>query len=714
MERKESCCDSQAGATGEKRKILMVASVASMIDQFNMPNIRLLLHLGYEVHVMCNFQEGNTCDAGQVQSLVKTLHSWHVKCHAWDCPRDAGIRSLGKCHKAYGQLDRLLGRLDVAWMHCQSPVGGALARLAAHRRKVRVIYTAHGLHFYQGAPLKNWMLYYPAEKLLAHWTDLLITINREDEALARKKLRAGKICRLPGVGIDISRFSNETCGKRMHREFCEKYRIPERAVILLSVGELSRRKNHQTVLQALAGMHRQDVYYVICGQGSLRGELRRQAELLGVAAQVRMTGYQKDVQQLYRNADIFVFPSLQEGLPVALMEAMASGLVCAVSDIRGNRELMDEEGGFLFPPNNFRMLQEGLEKLLAHPSAWHACGCHNQEKVKPYDQKQVMRRMERIYAGLSDEGQKSRSGAKRKVQVLLSTYNGEKYIRKQLESILRQKGVQVMLLVRDDGSTDGTVRILRQFEKENVNITVCTGSRLGAAGSFFALLKMADLSFDYYAFADQDDVWHSEKLAHACVRLDRESGDLPLLYAGKVICASADLKKRERFSYRIRREPSFGNALLENICMGCTQVFNRRLLLLAREHPPAGTVMHDWWMYLTASYFGKTVYDNHAYILYRQHGNNQVGMHNRWGARWMDRMGRMGQMRGKLSEQAADFRSAYAKPLTGEGHRSVLEAVCRYRECFAARLALAGSSRIYRQNWLDDKICRLLILAGFL
>ncbi|MDE7312283.1 MAG: glycosyltransferase [Eubacterium sp.] len=427
MKHKETRRDGKVSVSEKKIRILMLASVASMIDQFNMPNIRLLLKLGYEVHVMCNFKEGNTCDARQVQRLVSTLHDWHVRCHAWDCPRDTGIRSFKKCRKAYRQLDRLLERLDFAWIHCHSPIGGALARLAARHRNVRVIYTAHGFHFYQGAPIKNWILYYPAEKLLAHWTDILITINREDHALARRKLRAGKICYLPGVGIEISRFSagqstgnqpqtvclsdeirqgtdvsKKTGAGSVRREFCRKYRIPKQAVILLSVGELSRRKNHQAVLCALAGMRRQDVYYIICGQGNLRKKLCQQAKRLGVAPQVRMTGYQKDVEQMYRNADIFVFPSLQEGMPVALMEAMASGLVCAVSDIRGNRELVNEKGGFLFSPAHPQMLRDRLEKLLEQADQWQAYGRYNQARVKPYDQKEVMRRMKRIYDVLAD------------------------------------------------------------------------------------------------------------------------------------------------------------------------------------------------------------------------------------------------------------------------------------------------------------------------
>ena len=124
-----------------------------------------------------------------------------------------------------------------------------------------------------------------------------------------------------------------------------KYRIPKHAVLLLSVGELSRRKNHQAVIEALAELGRTDLYYLICGQGGLKEELAQQAHRLGIADRVILPGFQQDVADMYRSADLFVFPSLQEGMPVALMEAMAAGLPCVVSDIRGNRDLIDEQGG---------------------------------------------------------------------------------------------------------------------------------------------------------------------------------------------------------------------------------------------------------------------------------------------------------------------------------------------------------------------------------
>lgn len=381
-----------------KPRVLMAASVASMIDQFNMPNIELLQQLGYEVHVACNFKEGNTCDKERIKAFRKNLRDMHVRMHQWDCPRD--IRSVSKCVRAYRQILKLLESYRFAWMHCHSPVGGALARLAAHKLGVRTVYTAHGFHFYKGAPLKNWLLYYPAEKLLAHWTDVLITVNKEDYRFAEKKLRAGSIYRIPGIGIDLETYAahsaaadlKTTCGKEA---LCKKYRIPDKARILLSVGELNKGKNHKLAIEALAALHKQDVYYLICGQGILREELWRFAEQMGVGSRVRLPGYQEEMPYIYQGADIFVFPSKREGMPAALMEAMAAGMACAVSDIRGNRELIEDS--FRFPPGRPRQLAALLEMLLDDQQLRQELGCRNREKVGTYSREAVSRKMLKIY-----------------------------------------------------------------------------------------------------------------------------------------------------------------------------------------------------------------------------------------------------------------------------------------------------------------------------
>lgn len=380
----------------KRRTVLMLASVASMIDQFNMPNIALLQEMGYEVHVACNFHEGNTCDAKRLEKLKHTLSSMHVVWCQWDCPRD--VASIKKCCNAYRQLLRLFQEHDYAWIHCHSPVGGALARIAAGPRNIRVAYTAHGFHFYKGAPLRNWMLYYPAEKILAHWTDVLVTVNGEDYRFAKKHLRAGGIFRIPGVGIDTAGFAGGDGNPR--KAFRMRHGIPQDAVLLLSVGELNEGKNHRTVLDAMAGLRDQNVYYLVCGQGMLRERLLLHAAGLGIAERVRMLGYVEDVAAAYLAADLFVFPSRREGMPVALMEAMAAGLPCAVSDIRGNRELVTERR-LRFHPGCPDELAEILDALIADKNLCRMYGGRNRHRIQKYDVTVVKNRMEKIYGSLA-------------------------------------------------------------------------------------------------------------------------------------------------------------------------------------------------------------------------------------------------------------------------------------------------------------------------
>lgn len=375
------------------QRVLMLASVASMIDQFNMPNIRLLLQMEYEVHVACNFSEGNTCDKRQIRSLQKRLTDMHVTMHQWECPRS--VYAAGKVLRAYWQLSDLLDREGFAWIHCHSPIGGALARLTAHKKGIPVVYTAHGFHFYKSAPLKNWLFYYPAEKLLAHWTDALITVNKEDYRLALENLKAGKVWRIPGIGINTTKFSGYP-RQADRAAFCKKYDIPQDAVILLSVGELSNRKNHQAVIRAAAKLRRIDVFYVICGQGPLQKKLLRLARKCCFEDHVRMVGFQQNPAVFYQNADIFVFPSLQEGMPAALMEAMAAGMPCIVSDIRGIREL-SPKGGMFFRPQKPDELQKALESIIDSRQRWNGYGMQNRQKICAYSQSVVQSRMKKIY-----------------------------------------------------------------------------------------------------------------------------------------------------------------------------------------------------------------------------------------------------------------------------------------------------------------------------
>lgn len=292
-----------------------------------------------------------------------------------------------------------------------------------------------------------------------------------------------------------------------------------------------------------------------------------------------------------------------------------------------------------------------------------------------------------------------------RIQVLLSAYNGSAFLKEQLDSILGQRGVEVELLIRDDGSTDGTVDILRRYERERKNVHVTEGKNTGVTASFFALLAAADA--EYVAFADQDDIWLPEKLKNAVQKLAQVDG--PALYAGNKTLVDRDghrMKKQDTG----RRKPSFENALVESICTGCTIVMNRKLVQQIQEKLPRHAVLHDWWCYLVASYLGTVIYDETSYIYYRQHGDNAVGASSHVLGRMADQLRYIRRSRGKLAAQLAEFHNLYHENPDKDG--KVQEVLAG--KTLKGRVRLLFSGDIKRQRALDDLVMRVLFLAGWM
>lgn len=370
------------------KKALMNASVASMIYKFNMGNMDILKELGYQVDVACNFGKENPISKKEIQQFRYTLKKREIAVYKIVCPRK--IFSAKKIMISYKQIKKLADKGNYSLVHTQSPIGGVICRLAfrkARKKGTKVIYTAHGFHFYKGAPLINWLAYYPVEKICSYMTDVLICINKEDYELAKRKMKAKRVVYVPGVGIDLDRFQGSAYGsggkepgpenrsgeasitsaEEKRREYRKGIGVKPDEILLLSVGELNKNKNHIVVIKALAGLasQGQHIHYAIAGQGEMGEALAAAAKKLGVGSWVHLLGFQEDIAGWYRAADIFVFPSFREGLSVSLMEAMAFGMPCIVSRIRGNCDLIEEgRGGYLFEPGSICQLKSRICCLL--------------------------------------------------------------------------------------------------------------------------------------------------------------------------------------------------------------------------------------------------------------------------------------------------------------------------------------------------------------
>lgn len=306
------------------------------------------------------------------------------------------------------------------------------------------------------------------------------------------------------------------------------------------------------------------------------------------------------------------------------------------------------------------------------------------------------------------------------VQVLLSTYNGERYITEQIESIMKQSYPDVSVLVRDDGSSDGTVQKLQQMEQLYPGrIELIQGSNLGVIGSFFELLVMSDHHADYYCFCDQDDVWFDHKVKTAVSKLDNEMNIAePGMVFTSTLLTDGELNSQGIWPNPPRREPSFYNALYENVAIGATITMNqsaRNLFINGRSVDSQKILMHDWWFYLLISAFGKVIYDPGPSMLYRQHGNNVVGGSNSPVEKLKNKFNSFKRHIGKdlLRAQALEFRRLYGEQLEGE-KREQLDLFVAPRSRLIDRLKYMNRSRLHRQSRSESLLFKFLVLVGFI
>ncbi|TJX68819.1 glycosyltransferase family 4 protein [Soehngenia saccharolytica] len=364
-------------------KILFVATVDSHIKTFHIPYIKMLKEMGNQVDVASNGEE----------KIPYTDNKWEISFE----------RSPFKKQniKAYHDLKKIIKQNNYDLIHCHTPVGGVIARLAAkeyRKDKLKVIYTAHGFHFYKGAPLKNWIIYYSVEKWLSKYTDCLITINEEDYNIAKAKFKAKEVKLVNGVGIDLTKFSPQTTDNKI--KLREKYGFNQNDFILFYAGELNSNKHQDFLIEVVGRLKSKipNIKLLLAGKGIKLNEYKSLVAKMKLNDSIYFLGYRNDINSLLQISDVAVSSSKREGLPVNVMEAMVTGLPLVVTNCRGNRDLVKNGiNGYVVDIDDIEGFANSIYKIYSDDTLYRKFSEASLNLIKRYSLENVSKDMEEIY-----------------------------------------------------------------------------------------------------------------------------------------------------------------------------------------------------------------------------------------------------------------------------------------------------------------------------
>lgn len=367
-----------------KKKVLFIASIDKHIIRFHIPYLKWWKDRGWEVHVACN---GNAlipnCDVMHQVDFVRPPFS------------------MGH-FKAYKQLKRLIDTIPFQIVHTHTPMASVLARLACKnaRKKggLKLLYTSHGFHFYKGGPLLFWMLYYPAEKFLAPYTDCIMTINTEDYEISLKEFSKALIEPTSGVGADSTRFFPAKQGQK--EAIRQELNIPQNSFTILYIAEFIHRKNHEFIIRAATELKKEipNIQILFAGRGVLMENLKDLSEKLGVSSFVHFLGFRRDIDRIIHAADVGVSSSRQEGLGMNLIEAKMCGLPVVATIDRGHKEIVKPGvNGFLFSGGDTSSFVNYLKTLSEDKTLYENFSKEAIQSSKKFTLEGTLKEMEKIY-----------------------------------------------------------------------------------------------------------------------------------------------------------------------------------------------------------------------------------------------------------------------------------------------------------------------------
>ena len=371
-------------------KKLLVTSTDLMMVQFLVPHIIHLSQNGFDIEIACSDV------GGRMKEIQEKLCGYVNAIHTVRLVRNPfNFKNL----KGYKDLKEIIenGHYDIIWTN--EPVMGVATRLAAttqRKKHTKVVYMVHGFHFFKGAPMLNWMIYYPIERLMASKTDVIVTVNQEDYKRAQK-MNVKQVEYIHGIGINTARLTSKEEQNNIRAEL----KLKDEDFIVLSVGELNKNKNQKVIIKALAELNDSNIHYVLCGKGDQLENLKKMAKELFVDENVYFLGYRTDVVDICSQSDLYVMPSHREGLPVASLEAMYCGLPLVTSNIRGLVDVMsDGITGYLCNPNDITAFAKGIKAIKDNESLRKSMAEKNKQVVIPYCVENTIKEVYKLFCGL--------------------------------------------------------------------------------------------------------------------------------------------------------------------------------------------------------------------------------------------------------------------------------------------------------------------------
>ena len=365
------------------KKVLFVATITKHINTFHIPYLKWFKEQGYEVHVASRGEEKiEFCDKH------------------YNLPFERFPLKKNNL-KTYKELKKIINNNQYEIVHCHTPVGGVLTRLAARRARKKgttVIYTAHGFHFYKGAPLLNWIIYYPIEKICAKWTDCLITITEEDFILARKKIKAKRIEHINGVGMNTEKFQKELSEDEKNDKRRE-LGINKNDIVFSYVAELNKNKNQILLIEAIKELKKEfpNIKLLLVGTGPLAEEYQKIIKKQSLENNIKLLGKRNDINELLSITDIYLASSIREGLPVNIMEAMYKKLPIIATDNRGHRELVENNVNGYIVKNNSKELIEKIKNMMKNNEKKEKFKGNSYKSTLKYQMKEVLEEVKTIY-----------------------------------------------------------------------------------------------------------------------------------------------------------------------------------------------------------------------------------------------------------------------------------------------------------------------------